>query len=67
MNEQWEYETFSLNIPHRFTGSKGKVDPKEITSKLNSRGNQGWELVSSESLEHSQGSSSLIFILKRRK
>ena len=67
MKIKWEYMTLSIDVSQGWGGSKGQLDPAQLNETLNGWGADGWELVSTEDLEHTAGSQCLIFILKRQK
>ena len=48
MMNKWEYKVISIQARRNFWTSQ--FDPKAIEEKLNSMGQQGWELVSAEGL-----------------
>ncbi|MFD0710746.1 DUF4177 domain-containing protein [Paenibacillus sp. GCM10027626] len=61
---QWEYHTLKYRTGG-FLG--GKVNEEELDDLLNSRGYEGWELVSSFDTSLYQGQSKdIIMIFKRR-
>lgn len=63
MNQQWEYRVFKVEAGGFFGGV---VDAQEITTFLNQRGAEGWELVSTVDTNMGNGATrDLILFLKR--
>lgn len=63
--EKFEYCTYIYDTKGFWGGS---VDASQFQNELNRLGNEGWELVSSNSTNQSYGSSkSIVCIFKRKK
>lgn len=60
---RWEYETLKVH-PGGLLG--GKIDVEDLAEVLNSRGRDGWELVSAFDTNYGNGASrEVILVLKR--
>ena len=62
--QQWEYMT--LRLPTQGRLGSAKIDLQDLADNLNTHGNDGWELVSTESLTGMHGQTMyLLAVLKR--
>lgn len=59
---KWEYKTITFDERKFLTG---KADPKALSEKLNTLGEQGWELVSVVNQGGLLQASGLMAVLKR--
>lgn len=64
--QQWEYMT--LRLPVQGGQGSAKIDIQDLADRLNARGLDGWELVSTEGLAGLHGQTMyLLALLKRPK
>ena len=65
MKTQWEYAT--LKIPTDFGFFSGTdFDTSQLTTQLNARGTEGWELVSIFDIEKVKGGSKFVVAVMKR-
>ena len=63
MVDRWEYMILDVTVATLFAGPVLKGDA--LTERLNQLGTEGWELVSTSTLQGVRGSRTLVGILKR--
>ena len=64
-NTRWEYMTVVLQAHGFFTGG-GQIDPQALTDRLNTLGEEGWELVSMFDTNRASGETRVVVAVLKR-
>ena len=62
---RWEYTTLVLGAGGFLTGG-GQIDPQALTDRLNSLGDEGWELVSMFDTNRASGETRVVVAVLKR-
>ena len=65
MPGRWEYTTLVLGASGFLTGG-GQIDPQALTDRLNSLGDDGWELVSVFDTNRASGETRVVVAVLKR-
>jgi len=62
---RWEYTTLAMGAGGFLTGG-GQIDPQALTDRLNSLGDEGWELVSIFDTNRATGETRVVVAVLKR-
>lgn len=62
-----EYKSVAIEVSQTWGGSKGQIDLSRLDDLLNQMAQDGWVLTTTEGLEHTAGTKTLLCIFQRQK